>query len=220
MAGITKEQVFAAADEIIRAEEGLLPEKVTIAAVRDSLGTGSMTTITKHLREWKEAFSVDTQMPAHLAAEATSFFNALFSKAKAEATEALTEERAELLLLVDEREAAAEATIARSNELEAELMSARGQAVDLQTEVDRLSDEANRLSSAHEDERKRADKASERNTQLERENAQLKAELTSKFDKEKAGLEKDLAVLMAKHEALTTQNEYISGLLKAEYEGK
>ena len=220
MAGITKEQVFAAADEIVEAEEGLPPDKVTIAAVRDSLGTGSMTTITKYLREWKETFTVDTRMPAHLTAEATSFFNALFSKARSEATEALAEERTELVSLIEGRETAAQATIARSRELEAELISARGQGVELQVEVDRLSDEANRLSSAFENERKRAFKVSERNTQLERENAELKIELTYKIKEETASLQKELAVKAAKLEAAEAQASHLNGLLKIAMEGK
>lgn len=46
--GITQEEVFQAADRLTAAGE-----EVTIKAIREELGTGSLTTITRHLRAWK-----------------------------------------------------------------------------------------------------------------------------------------------------------------------
>lgn len=50
--GISKTQVFEAADQISRAGQ-----QPTVASVRAHLGTGSYTTITAHLREWKNDVS-------------------------------------------------------------------------------------------------------------------------------------------------------------------
>ncbi len=47
---ITKEEVFEAADAIEHAGE-----KVSSLRVREHLGTGSLTTITGHLKEWRKA---------------------------------------------------------------------------------------------------------------------------------------------------------------------
>jgi len=47
---LTDDQIFAAADKLIAGGE-----KATVAAVRASLGRGSLTTITKALKTWREA---------------------------------------------------------------------------------------------------------------------------------------------------------------------
>lgn len=56
---ITQLQVFAVADKI--SSEGLAP---TVALVRSRLGTGSYTTITSHLRDWKaQALPASAESP-------------------------------------------------------------------------------------------------------------------------------------------------------------
>ncbi|RME33684.1 MAG: hypothetical protein D6786_07020 [Gammaproteobacteria bacterium] len=47
--GLSREEVFSAASELVRA--GRRP---TVAAVRERLGRGSYTTITQYLGEWRE----------------------------------------------------------------------------------------------------------------------------------------------------------------------
>jgi len=47
--GITREQVFAAAEEL--REEGIAP---TVQTVRERIGSGSFSTINAHLGAWKE----------------------------------------------------------------------------------------------------------------------------------------------------------------------
>jgi hypothetical protein len=47
--GITQAQVFDAAAELTTNQQ-----PVTVQAVREALGAGSFTTITQHLRKWRE----------------------------------------------------------------------------------------------------------------------------------------------------------------------
>ncbi len=46
--GIEKQDVFGAADEILAGGK-----EPTIQAIREKLGTGSLTTISKHLKDWQ-----------------------------------------------------------------------------------------------------------------------------------------------------------------------
>ncbi|MBF0315099.1 MAG: DNA-binding protein [Oligoflexia bacterium] len=56
--GITKEQVFEAADKLI--SSGL---SITVEAIRSEIGSGSYTTIMKHLEAWREQASVQSKIP-------------------------------------------------------------------------------------------------------------------------------------------------------------
>src|SRR5262245_720932 len=51
--GITQEQVFEAAASLLANQQ-----TVTVQAVREAIGAGSFTTITPHLRQWREETKV------------------------------------------------------------------------------------------------------------------------------------------------------------------
>lgn len=66
--GITRTQVFEAADQI--SKSGTAP---TVSAIRAKLGTGSYTTITAHLRDWKtQARATDDDQDAEVPEEVTT----------------------------------------------------------------------------------------------------------------------------------------------------
>ena len=65
--GITQAQVFNAADAISSAGQN-----PTVASIRAKLGTGSFTTITAHLRAWKEQVVTSEPEPSDIPEEVTA----------------------------------------------------------------------------------------------------------------------------------------------------
>jgi chromosome segregation ATPase len=87
-AGITQEQVLEAAQALL--EEGITP---TVAAVRERLGSGSYTTISAHLAEWR---SQNTQAPANIPEmpeRVRTALNQVWAQAAAAAQEGLETQR-------------------------------------------------------------------------------------------------------------------------------
>jgi len=69
---LTDDLIFATADEIVAGGE-----KATVAAVRASLGRGSLTTITKALKTWREARQTSKESVPSTPDELTSRFTLL-----------------------------------------------------------------------------------------------------------------------------------------------
>lgn len=111
--GITRTQVFDAADAI--SKSGSAP---TVAAIRAKLGTGSYTTITQHLRDWKaQATAADNDADIEVPEEVTDalqraaalvwksardHFEAELTAIRKEAEQRITATRAELTSALDE----------------------------------------------------------------------------------------------------------------------
>lgn len=130
--GITKDQIWAAADELQR-----LGQTPTLAAVREMLGeTGSFSTIAPAMAEWRaqqmktagakmpipEAFSARMRQQAeHVWAEALGVADELVSSerdALRTARKELDAERAEMASLLDKATAQIAAAVLRQQELE------------------------------------------------------------------------------------------------------
>jgi hypothetical protein len=128
--GITKDQVWAAADEL-----HCLGKSPTLVAVRDALGeTGSFSTIAPAMAEWRtlqaktpipEAFSARMRQQAeHVWAEALSVADELVSSerdALRAARKELETERAEMASLLDHAAGQIAAATLRHRDLEAKL---------------------------------------------------------------------------------------------------
>lgn len=142
--GITKAQVFAAADAI--SESGQAP---TVAGVRTKLGTGSFTTITAFLREWKAQAQKndadkDTEVPEDVT-EALNRAAALVWKAardhfeeelaaiRRDAEQRINDARQELQTALDEIERL-EANADITEEMQAEIDSHLAALRDLKTQ--------------------------------------------------------------------------------------
>ncbi len=69
---LTDDLIFATADELVA-----VGEKATVAAVRAALGRGSLTTITKALKTWREARQTSKESVPSTPDELTSRFSSL-----------------------------------------------------------------------------------------------------------------------------------------------
>lgn len=205
MAGITKEQVFDAANIVLEAMENPIPQKVTLARVRQHLGTGSMTTITKHLRAWKEDQEDHNRMPADIAAAASTFLNGIYRSACSAAQVDMQAERDELFAAIEEREAAAEQIEDQNKNLKVDIAAARESLRDIVSQNELLTGEANRLTSMIDNRDELLSRAeaenkeiSDRNLQLERKNAALSAKLETAGQTEIAELRVQLAEMKSR----------------------
>ena len=175
---LTDDQIFAAADELIAGGE-----KATVAAVRASLGRGSLTTITKALKTWREARQTSKESvpaaPDELTTRFTLLANSVWRDAytAAELTfkgekDALESQMQEQAAELDAMTQIADAANAKIEEQEAELealnarlegeTNARTQAEQanalLEQQVESLKETISKLEADRESIRERADK--------------------------------------------------------------
>lgn len=94
--GITKEQVFAAANQLVA--QGTHP---SINAVRDVLGTGSNGTIHKHLKEWTDARPTQKAPEFVLPVELTNSLGKVIEQEKAKAAKEVEDKLAQVQAQAD-----------------------------------------------------------------------------------------------------------------------
>lgn len=200
MAAVTKERIFAAADQLDA--EGKNP---TLAAVRQVLGAGSFTTISEGLNEWKAQRAAKAKpatepapelLTAHLADFGANIWALALEAAGArfaadrealEATKAQLEaERAEAVELADEVTAELEAMKAQLVTLTAAEQEARKAAADALAQVAGITE--------------RAATAETRAAELDKRAGDLNAEL-ERLNLANAELVKALAAAAAKKQA-------------------
>ena len=93
--GISKDQVYSAADTL--REEGTTP---TVQAVRDRLGSGSFTTISRHLDEWKTDNAIQgTASAPEMPERVQAAFTQAWTLAAREAQSGLEDERQALKIM-------------------------------------------------------------------------------------------------------------------------
>lgn len=118
--GISAQDVATAAESLI--DSGLRFEAITIERLRDALGTGSYSTISKHLRAWKanhlqRASSPPEGWPRLMAEQ----FDHLVSHARQEARSELAQQREDIeqqrLLCLEERDQALQAAQSRIEQI-------------------------------------------------------------------------------------------------------
>src|SRR5680860_1067377 len=90
MAGVTAEQVVAAAEAI--SSEGQRPN---VRNIRDRLGTGSFNTIQRYLSEWRETRPQVTQAAYELSSELANAFGKELRRGAEAATSELRQELSE-----------------------------------------------------------------------------------------------------------------------------
>ena len=180
--GVTREQVFAAADAL--AEEGIQP---TVKLVRDRIG-GSYSTITPHLAAWKDERSGRgvanvPDMPESVAAATRAIWAAAWNAGQAElkterdgltaARRELEKERADMAQEIAELERKLEAGEAERDSLTAALTKEKEHTRTLEERVSAHTVENARLTERIENQERRADELREQVIRLEGELARL-----------------------------------------------
>ena len=153
--GITKEQVFNAADSLL--DEGTA---ATVQNVRDRIGSGSFTTISSHLAEWKDAHA--GQVPANLP-DIPEKVNAAFRQVWATAARTAQED-------MDTQRQALEAM---RREMEQDKAEAEGEIERLEQALEEVIERSERQAEELEQERKAGAAKDERITALTLDNARL-----------------------------------------------
>lgn len=129
--GITEEAVFAAAQELSR--QGIDP---TIQAVRDKLGTGSFTTVSKHLKAWEQKVKHILQTPK-VPLDVMNYMNQLWAAAFREAQNLLESDKKAFQASQEKWEQEKVLVLHEIEKLEVEKTSASNRCKDLEKELER-----------------------------------------------------------------------------------
>lgn len=219
---ITEAQVFEAADTLVAQGRDVTP-----TALLDKIGSGSFTTIYKHLSAWEASrASAVTDRTAVIPEAVLSAFGAAWRAASAEAgkevvrvreqaSEEVTSAKAqfqEALATIERLEAESEADAARIADLEASLHRAENEKAAIQATAEQLRQQLSEIKSKLEKtERAAAEstmKAQEATSRAEKADERAKAseEEVASARKEKEAAIQEAAELRGKASTLETQN--------------
>ncbi|MEI8039361.1 MAG: DNA-binding protein [Verrucomicrobiota bacterium] len=195
---VTKEKIFAIADELDA--NGQNP---TLAQVRKQLGSGSFTTISEAMTEWKarkaakEAPAPSESLPPAAAERLGELGAEIWCMALDLATGRLAAEREALAATRRELEAGKHEAAELANQVIAELEELQGKMVVLAAATQAAKDEADTLRTAVAGLTERVTMADARGSEIEKRAADLNAEL-ARVNEQNATLIKTLTELAAK----------------------
>jgi chromosome segregation ATPase len=194
---ITREEVFGAAEALVG--EG---EEPTYITVRERLGSGSFSTVSKYLREWKAGAKGKDEGAAHV--EVPAEFRSSLERFGVEVWRTLG------AFARTEIEATRTAFEERMRERDEELERAAGTVDTLQAELEGMTGERERL--YHELERLKGELAEEKGKAIERENRFMIAiDERMRFQEEMRELDRALSKATERGSTLEKKIEGMSG---------
>ena len=136
--GITQEQVIESANALRAAGQA-----VSVHAVRTALGVGSYTTISQHLRGWREQHRIDhapsaAAVPPELEALASKFFSSIWQSASGIARRELEAIRHAAHAQIEDTRQEFDQALQEITRLEDQIEQTRQQTIEGARELDRL----------------------------------------------------------------------------------